>query len=165
MLPGLSNVLRRDKERQRAAAAGLDSLPAGQGTGYYSSSPQGHPLRRDDSGGSSSSATMMQSVNRVHSPPSRQHPQQHPQSMQQHPPTVPRSSAQHGMLPEEHRAREKEREKLARAHLGNTHTQQMMANRQLQSSISPSKQQQNQDGGQNRVSRVLTSISRNEPAY
>lgn len=93
MLPGLSNVLRRDKERQRSAVS--ESTPS---------------------------------------------------------PSTSSRPAIHVMLPEEHRAKEKEKEKMARAQLGNAYTQQMMANRQLQQNMSPTRQQQLQKSGHGRVS-------------
>ncbi|UZJ52734.1 hypothetical protein CBS101457_002054 [Exobasidium rhododendri] len=119
MLPGLSNVLRRDKERQRAAAAGLDSMsPTQISNHHYSVSSQSSSSR-----------------------------QQTP-TQQTHSSTASRAPSYYGMLPEEHRAKEKEREKLAKAQLGNAHTQQMMANRQMQQNVTPPAQQRQLDAGQ-----------------
>lgn len=99
MLPGLSNVLRRDKERQRSTLV-PESIPS---------------------------------------------------------PSTSSRPAIHVMLPEEHRAKEKEKEKMARAQLGNAYTQQMMANRQLQQNMSPTRQQQMQTSSHGRVSKALMS--------
>jgi hypothetical protein len=157
MLPGLSNVLRRDKEKQRPSIASLEPISASQNTGYFSSTV----LRRDDSGGSTSSNPLLQATHTPQSPTRKPPPQQHPIPMQQAAPSSSSSSStrvpkHHHMLPEEHRAKEREREKLARAQLGNAHTQQMMANRQLQQNMSPARQDQlGESGATTRVSRIL----------
>lgn len=131
MLPGLSNVLRRDKEKQRAAAAGLDNL---QSPTQYTSMPR-------QSSAEFSPANPLLNYSRAPQLTTIQQQQQQ-QYQQQSSSNSSRSSSQHGMLPEEHRAREREKEKQAKAQLGNAYTQQMMANRQLQQHLTQNRQQQ-----------------------
>jgi hypothetical protein len=135
MLPGLTSVLRRDKERQRAAAAGLDTM---QSPSQYSPTMQ----RQISAESPTSSSNPLLYASQVQQP--RRAPQ--PSSYQQ----ASSSQLPMRMLPEEHRAREKE--KLAKASLGNAHTQQMMANRQVQQNLTPTRQQQLQPSGQSRYS-------------
>lgn len=153
MLPGLSTVLRRDKERQRASALTQSGASTGsigdtsaEETGMYMSNV---PQSPNSSGNN---------VRRNIGPPQLIAGTSNSSSISQSPPQGIRMPS--GLLPEEHRARERERERLARAQLSNAHTGQMMANRQIQQEMNASSQNGDTQQARYSSSHMESSVTR-----
>lgn len=124
MLPGLSTVLRRDKERQRASAL----TQSGASTGSIGETSAEESVSNLSSNVPQSPNSSITNFRRNIGPPQLIPGAGNSSLIAQSPPQSSKMAS--GLLPEEHRARERER--MARAQLSNAHTGQMMANRQMQ---------------------------------